>query len=342
MVPHEGPRISVIVGAFSRERYLLDAVASVVGQTLPRDEVEILVTKNFQSPKIDAALAARGVRSRLDSEPRIGKWWLNAIRDTQAPLITFLDDDDLYEPDRLARVLEVCAAHPDVGYYRNRISVIDEHGTWVPRERWAPHELDAALNRGGPIEIAPDEKVRRLPELRGFRGAFNNSTIVIRRELIGDRLAARMEDMAAVDKFYFAAAVLSSYALYFDDRRSTRYREHAHAAGWGIRTLRDGVLDAHRLADLCHEAGMPEYEAWFDLSSRYIEKSLYARTIREMIATGTTRREVARIVRSYGGFLSNYPRWGTGDEEVRHALALALTAILSPSLAAAWESRTGR
>jgi glycosyltransferase involved in cell wall biosynthesis len=341
MAPDAAPRISVIIGAFSRQRYLLDAVASVVGQTVPRRDVEILVTKNFRSPEIDSVLDAQGIRSRFDEEPRIGRWWLNAIRGTRAPLIAFLDDDDQFEPDRLARVLEVFAAHPHVGYYRNRISVIDEQGKGVPMDRWAPHQIDEALDHGGPIEVAPDEKVLRLPELRGFRGAFNNSTIVIRRELISDRLAARMEEMAAVDKFYFAAGVLSVYALHFDDRRSTRYREHPHAAGWGIRTLRDGVLDAHRLADLCRESGMLEYAASFDLSARYIEKSLYARTIREMIVTGSTRRKLARMAGSYLRFLSNYPRWGSGDAEARRGIAEALTGVLSPSLAQRWESRIG-
>ena len=34
------PEVSVIVGAYSREKYLLNAVRSLLAQTLPRDRFE--------------------------------------------------------------------------------------------------------------------------------------------------------------------------------------------------------------------------------------------------------------------------------------------------------------
>lgn len=327
------PRIAVIVGAFSRERYIVEAIESVLHQTIPRDQMEILVTKNFRSPAVDELVRSAGARGRLDDEPRIGKWWLNAIQDTRAPLVTFLDDDDQYAPERLARVLEVFEAHPEVGYYRNRLTVIDQNGAPIPEDRWEPHQLDQALDGRGPMEVGVQEKVRRLSDLRSIRASFNNSSIVIRRELVTVPLAHQIEDMAAVDKFYFAAGVLSPYALFLDDRRTTRYREHPHAAGWGIRTLKDGILDAHRLAIVCQESGQSEYAAWFELTARYIEKSLYARRIQQLVAAGCSRRDIVALTRTYIGFLAHYPRGGIGDPEVRRGLTLALTAVLSPALA---------
>jgi len=41
------PFISVIVTAHNRREFLLDAVNSALNQTLPKDEYEIIVVRNF-------------------------------------------------------------------------------------------------------------------------------------------------------------------------------------------------------------------------------------------------------------------------------------------------------
>ena len=42
------PFISVIITAHNRKEFLLEAVNSALNQTLPKDEYEIIVVKNFQ------------------------------------------------------------------------------------------------------------------------------------------------------------------------------------------------------------------------------------------------------------------------------------------------------
>ena len=45
--------ISVIVSAYDRMKYLLEALKSVTDQSLPRDKYEIILVKNFNDETID-------------------------------------------------------------------------------------------------------------------------------------------------------------------------------------------------------------------------------------------------------------------------------------------------
>lgn len=44
----EKPFISVIVTAYNRKQFILEALNSIVNQTLSKDKYEVIVTKNFE------------------------------------------------------------------------------------------------------------------------------------------------------------------------------------------------------------------------------------------------------------------------------------------------------
>ena len=46
------PTLSVIVTAYNRKEFLLEALQSAVNQTLKREEYEIICIKNFKDAKI--------------------------------------------------------------------------------------------------------------------------------------------------------------------------------------------------------------------------------------------------------------------------------------------------
>jgi len=52
--------ISVIITAYNRKEFLLDAFNSALNQTLSRDKHEIIVTKNFRDSKIDSYIKKNG------------------------------------------------------------------------------------------------------------------------------------------------------------------------------------------------------------------------------------------------------------------------------------------
>jgi glycosyltransferase involved in cell wall biosynthesis len=110
-----GERVSVVIPAFCAERTICRAVDSVLAQTHP--PVEVIVIDDG-SPDGQAGLIERtyGDRVRLLRKPNGGT---ASARNAGLDLVTgdyvaFLDADDHWEKERLARQLEAFASHPEL------------------------------------------------------------------------------------------------------------------------------------------------------------------------------------------------------------------------------------
>lgn len=327
------PDIAVIIGAYRREPYLLRAVRSVLDQTLPRERYEILVTKNFHHDAIDGTLAELGVASRFDDDPVIGPWLLRAVEATHAPRIAFLDDDDEFEPDRLERVLAVFADHPEVGFYRNRVRVIDGSGAPVPPDRWRTHEVDASFDATGPVLVAAGEKDRTLPLARETHVTFNSSTMVVRRELLEGPSRAAFEGTQLPDLALFLAGTISPYSLYLDDRRLTRFRFYGENVTHRVRWLGHAAESHARFASVARAFRRDDLAAWFDHESVHFERLYLGGRIVEAIDSGADRRRVTRLTAEYLRFLARHPGERAATLDVWGAVAYGLLHLASPSLA---------
>lgn len=111
------PKISVVVTAYNRANLLKKSLFSLAAQSLPDEDFEVIVVddgstdetadvvKSFQS-----LLACRHVyqpNSGLASAKNHGLFWC------RAPIVIFLDDDDICDQGMLAQHLEAHRLHPD-------------------------------------------------------------------------------------------------------------------------------------------------------------------------------------------------------------------------------------
>ncbi len=328
------PEVAVIIGAYRREEYLLRAVRSVLAQRLPRDRVELTVTKNFVQAEIDRSLAELGVPSTVDDDPRIGPWLTRAVARTRAPLIAFLDDDDEFEPDRIAEVLRVFRDHPEVGFYRNRVSVIDAAGAPVPPEQWRSHEVDPEYDRSGPVLVPPGAKdgLRELA-LERTDSTFNASTMVVRRELLEGRAGEALRGTQLPDLGLFLAAFLSPYGLYFDDRRLTRFRYYGGNVTHRVSWLGAAAESHRRFAALAREFGQEDLALWFDRQSIHYDRLYRGGRIVEAVDRADGRRVLARLGAEYLRFLARHPDERGWSLDVWGAEGYALLYLLGPSVA---------
>lgn len=329
----DDPEIAVVIGAYRRQEYLERAVDSVLAQSVPRASYEVVVTKDFSDPAIDRFLANAGVATLLDGEPLIGRWLLRAVHATHAPLIAFLDDDDEFEPDRLARVLEVFRTHPEVGFYRNRVRTIGADGTSLAREGWRPLEVDEAFDRSGPVLVSSDGKDRVLELVTGTAHAsFNSSTMVVRREILEGDLGNAFEVTQLPDLALFVTAVASPYALYFDDRRLTRYRFYGgnvtHRVGW----LRHAAESHASLVEVARARGREDLAQWLALLSAHYDRLFRSGTIVAEVESGAPKSAVAQHAFEYLRFLGRHPAERGPRLDVWAAELYALAYLLLPTL----------
>lgn len=218
------PTVSVILLAHHRAEYLPAAVASVLAQTIPREEFELLVAKNFQEPELDRRLVEQGAILVDAPAESLGGKLAWAVARAQGPLLTFLEDDDLYAPDRLARVRDAFQ-DPELGYFHNATRLIDRSGASAPGSYRAESRRDLSLSRG---DRTPGS-VRRLLRASAY---FNLSSIAVRREALAPALPHLARTNLTCDNLVFYSALVAPYGLRTDAAPLTYYRLHA-SASWG-------------------------------------------------------------------------------------------------------------
>ncbi len=109
------PGLSVIIPTYNRAPLVPEAVASVLAQTW--QDFEVLVVDDASGDGTAAALAAFGSRIRvLRSPSRLGVAAARnlGISAAQGQWLAFLDSDDLWRPEKLARQMAYLEAHPEV------------------------------------------------------------------------------------------------------------------------------------------------------------------------------------------------------------------------------------
>jgi glycosyltransferase involved in cell wall biosynthesis len=328
--PTPAPEITVIVGAYRRQHYLVGAVQSVLKQTIDRSRYEIVVIKNFRTEAIDRFLEEHGVRCLFVDEPRIGRWVMNAIRAARAPLIAFLDDDDLFEPGRLERVLQVFRERPRTGFYHSRVIPMTVAGALVPRERWWPGHVDARMDALGSFGVTSADRERRFPDLVGTSAGFHSSALVVRRELLTTPPGDRFDDIwRAYDLFPFIAAILSPFDMFLDAERQIRYR-CVYQVGDEPDLADLSIQDMRLMVDLATRAGCAYVATWIRARIEYFQKLICIERVDQAILHGSERRDVVAEAGRYLRFLGTHPQQGTWDLSTWGGVASAATYLVAP------------
>ncbi len=222
----DAPYFSAIVTAYDRRRYLLRAVESIAAQTVGRDACEIIVVKNFADPAIDDRLAELGVISVHRTERPLGIHLAAALDRVRGEVVAFLNDDDLWEPERLSEARDRFRPDPRLGFLATSYSIIDENDRPVPgaRDRFAAvarfEAAPGALFRVGPG--APPDTLERF--VRANPGS--DSTIAIRTSILREYAAALHDLPSSVDTFLLTLGFLSGLDLLIEYRPLTRLRVH--------------------------------------------------------------------------------------------------------------------
>ena len=117
MSEHE-PLVSIILPTFNRKRYIEGSIRSCLAQTHRNLEVIVVDdTSTDGTQDILARLAAEDPRVKVVTVKGQGlPRSLNAgLAQSKGDYLTWFSDDDLYEPEAMATMVQVLEAHPEVG-----------------------------------------------------------------------------------------------------------------------------------------------------------------------------------------------------------------------------------
>jgi glycosyltransferase involved in cell wall biosynthesis len=234
------PAVSVIVIFYNAERFLAEAVESVLGQTERSWELVLAddgstdrsaeIARNYadrMAPKIRYVAHPEHRNRGMSATRNLG------ISTSSGEFVAFLDADDVWKPDKLTQQLHLLAACPEAGLvygsplywfsWSNELSRFQncQPGVCVSQDSVImPPEL---LFRNYPLGVGPapcpsDLMVRRsvIERVGGFEESFRG-----RYQMY--------EDQAFLAKVYLSTAVFVSNCCW------TLYRQHPGACSISVR-----------------------------------------------------------------------------------------------------------
>ncbi|MBN1886764.1 MAG: glycosyltransferase [Thermoflexales bacterium] len=174
------PKVSVLMSVYNGERYLREAVESILGQTLAN--FEFIIIDDGSTDDTWNILAEYAFRDRrvvlIRNEGNIGLTHsLNkGLQLARGEYVARLDADDVSLPERLDRQVHYLDLHPHVGVL----------GTWLSR-------IDASGNVIDTLALPTVSGV--LKWSLHFDNCFPHSSVVLRRALL-DQVGAYSSDVA--------------------------------------------------------------------------------------------------------------------------------------------------
>jgi glycosyltransferase involved in cell wall biosynthesis len=108
------PDIAVIIPAFNAERYIGEALSSVLAQTLLPAEI-IVADDGSTDRTVDVAAAFEGVTVLRLPHRGVSAARNAAVAASSAAFLAFLDADDIWMPEKLAKQASVAAEQPEAG-----------------------------------------------------------------------------------------------------------------------------------------------------------------------------------------------------------------------------------
>jgi glycosyltransferase involved in cell wall biosynthesis len=207
------PFVSVLIDTYNHERFIEEAVSSVLTQDFPAAGREILVVDDGSTDRTPEILGKFTSQIRLLRKPNGGQAsaFNHGIPHCRGGIVAFLDGDDWWAPNKLSAVVDAFAADPAVGLVGHSITEVLASGARRSElVRDSPHfRIDSAagarifrlrksflgtsrmafraelLRRIGPV---PETLVIEADEFLFTLGAFFSEVLLLREPLTFYRL----------------------------------------------------------------------------------------------------------------------------------------------------------
>lgn len=219
-------KISALIPTYNCERYICDAVDSVLAQTYPVHEV--IVVDDGSTDQTRAILARYGQRIRYIRQVNAGP---PAARNTgiahaKGDFIALLDSDDLWVPRKLERQMDYLGNRPECGLIYTDMKTFDETGI-IEESVKASRNLTLPSGR-----IFPQMFAETL---------FQTSAVLIRKSCI-DTVGPFDTSLRMGDDYEFFMRISRHYELGYVDEPLVLYRQHPDQGTrtWG-KQLQQGV-----------------------------------------------------------------------------------------------------
>ncbi len=145
-----GPRstVTVVVPSYNRAHCLAETVDSILGQTVPPDEVIVVDDGSTDNTREVCARFPAPVRYVHRPNGGTAAAKNTGMREARGELIAFLDADDIWHPTKLEVQLTLHAAHPEVRWSITNHQTTDGQSRLLPGAQGFARDFPAFAARG--------------------------------------------------------------------------------------------------------------------------------------------------------------------------------------------------
>lgn len=133
--------VSVIIAVFNGERFLKDAIDSVINQTYSPTEI-IVVDDGSADKTAEIAQLYKEIRYTYQSNQGHPGAMNSGIEAANGEFIAFLDADDMWVPEKLEQEVDFLMNHPEIDYVIAKMKNFSDSDSDQPR----PRTKDLLLN----------------------------------------------------------------------------------------------------------------------------------------------------------------------------------------------------
>jgi len=201
------PYITVIITAYNRKEFLLNAIKSVTNQTLNKKYYEIIVIKNYNDDIVDDFINKNNIKNIL-MDGTVGEFLYAGVSASKGEIISFLDDDDLFSKDKLEIMYNKFKNNNNLCYYHNDHIIINE-------------------------------KYEKVDIKLGNSIAVNMSSISIRKSILNLDNLKKINRIT--DHFMYLSALESDKNIIDDKEKLTYYMFHNSTSHIGTKNINEFI-----------------------------------------------------------------------------------------------------
>ena len=240
------PRVSVVVPAYNYGRFLGDALRSILSQSFESLEVIVIDDGSTdETPEVLAQFTDPRISVHRTNRLGVGKVRVLGIGLARAPLVAWLDADDVWRPGYLARQVAVLDAEPDIAFSFTNF-VRSEHGVFLPETQFdhSPRlrDLRTRPSRAGDARVIEGDAFAALAPCAEMPCWIQAS---VHRKSALEGVRPKPGSMDAED-LYLQLQVYSRGGAAFIDEPLVEVRRHGANSYTNSDQIREAVLDVLR------------------------------------------------------------------------------------------------
>lgn len=215
--------VSIVVTAYERRDFYKQAIESILHQEIDHSSVEVIIISNFE---VDFKQNEGGIRVRnIVMEGTVGEFLFAGINAAKYEIIAFLDDDDLFEPEKLQRVVGAFSKNPVTCYYHNNQRYVNTNLQPIDYVRLVENRSRLFFEEDILVNI--DHKPSAIRQAIATGADFNLSSIAVKREYVNRFLPLLRQIKGGTDAFFFWMTLATGANMFLDHKKLTIYRIHS-------------------------------------------------------------------------------------------------------------------